>query len=102
LYSLDTGIVIHTFAHGLHVGIDKYPTAFLPGGFAFFGATIDGTVTIWGVKEGDRLQLVQHLCASILNFHVRYNLKFPQAGVTLQTLAVRSTPTSLPSQGSVM
>ena len=76
MYSLDTGIVLHTFAHGLHVGIDKYPTAFLPGGFAFFGATIDGTVTIWGVKEGDRLQLVQHLCASILNslnFHARYN-----------------------------
>jgi hypothetical protein len=63
LYSLDTGIVLHTFAHGLHAGIGKYPTAFLPGGFAFCGATIDGTVTIWGLKEGDRLQSVQHICA---------------------------------------
>jgi len=64
LYSLDTGIILHTFAHGLHAGIDKYPTAFLPGGFTFCGATSDGTVTIWGVKEGDQLQSVQHLCAS--------------------------------------
>ena len=67
MYSLDTGIVLHTFAHGLHAGVDnfkyKYPTAFLPGGFVFCGATIDGTVTFWGVKEGDRLQSVQHPCA---------------------------------------
>ena len=89
LYNLDTGIVLHTFAHDLHVGIDKYPTTFLPGGFAFCGATIDGTVTIWGVKDGDQLQSVQHLCASRLSRLFCNNPDFPQAGVTVHTLAVR-------------
>jgi WD40 repeat protein len=67
LYSLESGIVLHTFSHGLHAGVDKYPTSFLPGGFAFCGATTDGTVTIWDVKEGDQLQSVQHLCAFLFS-----------------------------------
>lgn len=102
LYSLDTGIVLHTFAHGLHSGIDKYPTAFIPGGFAFCGATIGGTATIWGVKEGDRLQSVQHLRMSKCSMSPCYNPDFPQAGMTLHALAVCSTPTSPPSQGLLL
>lgn len=90
LYSLDTGIVLHTFGHGLHAGIDKYPTAFLPGGFVFCGATSGGTITLWGVKEGDRLQSVQHPCASKCSMSACRNPDFPQVGVPLHTLAVCS------------
>jgi WD40 repeat protein len=95
LYNLDSGIVLHTFAHGLHPGVDKYPATFLPGGFVFCGATNDGTVTIWDSKEGDRLQSVQHLRAFILSTFYCHNPDPSQAGVTLHTLAVRSMPTSL-------
>ena len=101
MYSLDTGIVLHTFAHGLDLGIDKYPTAFILGGFAFCGATIDRTVTIWGVKEGDQLQAVQHLRTSKFSMSPYYNPDFPQVGAILHTLAVCSTPASSPSWGSL-
>ncbi|KAH9168279.1 WD40-repeat-containing domain protein [Lactarius sanguifluus] len=61
LYSLDSGIVAHTYSHGLPSINDKYPATFLPRGIAFCAATADGTVTLWDVKQGDRLQSVQHL-----------------------------------------
>ena len=64
LYSLDTGIVLHTFAHDLPLAVldgDTYPSTFLPTGFVFCGATVDGTVTLWDVELGDRLQSLHHL-----------------------------------------
>ncbi|KAH8996084.1 WD40-repeat-containing domain protein [Lactarius hatsudake] len=62
LYSLDSGIVAHTYSHGLpSINNDKYPATFLPRGIAFCAVTADGTVTLWDVKQGDRLQSVQHL-----------------------------------------
>jgi hypothetical protein len=65
MYCLNSGIVLHTFAHGLPFDTDAYPSAFLSRGFAFFGATADGTVTLWDVNAGDVLQSVQHLRASM-------------------------------------
>lgn len=62
VYSLNTGIVLQTFVHGLPLNIDTFPSTFLPRGFAFCGATVDGTVTLWDVKLGDPLQSVRHLC----------------------------------------
>lgn len=72
---------------------------FLPRGFAFCGATTDGTVTIWDIKEGDRLQSVQHLCVSILSTFHYHNPDLPQAGTTLHALAVCSMPILLPFLG---
>jgi hypothetical protein len=63
LYSLDTGIVLHTFAHDLPLAIldgGKYPSTFLLEGFGFCGATVDGAVTLWDASAGHRLQSVQH------------------------------------------
>jgi len=77
LYSLDSGIVLHTYEHDLTPDSDKYPAAFLPRGLVFCGATVDGTVTLWDVKQGGRLQSVQHL-----------------PGVTIHTLAVYAAENS--------
>lgn len=65
MYSLSSGIVLHTFVHGLTQDGDMHPSTFMPRGFAFCGATVDGTVTLWDIKVGDRLQAVQHLCTSM-------------------------------------
>lgn len=80
-------------AHGLPLDGNMYPSTFLPRGFAFCGATVDGTVTLWDVKEGDRLQSVQHLRASM-------SLMFPfigthpsEAGATLHAVTVRFAAT---------
>ena len=52
------------YTHGLSASNDKYPSTFLPKGFTFCAVTVDGTITLWNVKQGDRLQSVQHLCLS--------------------------------------
>ncbi|KAH9976086.1 hypothetical protein BJV77DRAFT_968153, partial [Russula vinacea] len=64
---LNTGIVLQTFVHGLPLNIDTFPSTFLPRGFAFCGATVDGTVTLWDVKLGDPLQSVRHLSGATLH-----------------------------------
>lgn len=61
LYNLDSGIVVHTYTHGFPASNGKFPTTFFPRGIAFCAATADGTVTLWNVEQGDRLQSVQHL-----------------------------------------
>lgn len=81
MYSLDSGLPIHKFVHGLPQDCDVYPQVciFLPTGFAFCGATMDGKVTFWDVKQGDELQSVSHphvsihpcLLALVLIFHKR-------------------------------
>ncbi|KAH9037773.1 hypothetical protein EDB84DRAFT_1560523 [Lactarius hengduanensis] len=96
LYSLDSGIVAHTYSHGLPSINDKYPATFLPRGIAFCAATADGTVTLWDATQGDRLQSVQHIRASsfvsMLSRHAsQFNTHFPQAGVTIHAIAVRLT-----------
>jgi WD40 repeat protein len=101
LYSLDSGIVLHTYEHGLTPDTDKYPTTFLPRGFVFCGATADGTVTLWDVKQGGRLQSVQHLRASILFIFLYFDSHLPQAGVTIHALAVCSTVSPLLSWGGL-
>jgi WD40 repeat protein len=82
---------LHTYEHGLPLDVDKYPTTFLVSGFVFCGATLDGTVTLWDVKQGDRLQSVRHhrdrvlllLILSCTDSHL------PQAGIIIHALAVR-------------
>lgn len=74
LYSLDSGILLHTFAHDLPEAIldgDKYPSTFIPTDFVFCGATIDGTITLWDGKVGDRLQSVQHRRRSTIYVYLR-------------------------------
>lgn len=88
LYSLDSGIVLHTFVHGLPLDGDVYPGIFLPRGFAFCGATVDGTVTLWDVGRGDRLQSVQHLRASMTHSFPWIGAHLRQAGATLHAVAV--------------
>jgi WD40 repeat protein len=66
LYNLHTGIVLHTYEHGFPPDIDKHPAIFLPRGFVLCGATADGTVTLWDVNQGDRLQSVRHHGTSVL------------------------------------
>ncbi|KAH9010834.1 WD40-repeat-containing domain protein [Lactarius hengduanensis] len=90
---LDSGIVAHTYSHGLPSINDKYPATFLPRGIAFCAATADGTVTLWDATQGDRLQSVQHIRASsfvsMLSRHAsQFNTHFPQAGVTIHAIAV--------------
>jgi hypothetical protein len=99
LYSLDTGIVLHTFAHDLSLDVldgDKYPSTFLPRGFAFCGATVDGTVTLWDVKVGDRLQSVQHCRESMSSIFTCVDSHLLQAGATLHSIAVRLIANSPP------
>ncbi|KAI9431591.1 hypothetical protein BJY52DRAFT_1232100 [Lactarius psammicola] len=90
LYSLDSGIVLHTFAHGLPHHSDVYPSTFLPRGFVFCGVTVDGTVTLWDVKVGDRLQSVQHLCASMPPMFPAIGTHPPEAGANLHAIAVHT------------
>ncbi|KAH9058169.1 WD40-repeat-containing domain protein [Lactarius vividus] len=85
LYSLESGIVLHTLAHGLPLDGNMYPSTFLPRGFAFCGATVDGTVTLWDVKEGDRLQSVQHLPGATLHAVTVYTEE--KSGVVLLATA---------------
>ncbi|SRR6266702_5434652 len=93
LYSLDSGIVLHTFAHGLPLDADVHPSTFLPRGFAFCGATIDGIVTLWDVKVGDQLQLVQHLRASVPPMFPSIGAHPPEVGATLHAVAVHFVAT---------
>ncbi|KAI9434626.1 WD40-repeat-containing domain protein [Lactarius indigo] len=90
MYSLDSGIVLHTFAHGLPLDADVRPSTFLPRGVAFCGATVDGTVTLWDVKVGDRLQSVQHLRASMPSILPSIGAHPPEAGATLHAVAVHT------------
>ena len=63
LYSLNTSIVLHTFVHDFPLDVhdgDTYPSTFLPMGFIFCGATIDGTVILWYVELGNWLQSLHH------------------------------------------
>jgi hypothetical protein len=100
---LNSGIVLHTFVHGLPLGVDAYPSTFLPGGFAFCGATVDGTVTFWDVKAGDPLQSVQHLRASMSPVFSCIIAYLSQAHATIHTVAVcfftttHSTPKDITS-----
>jgi len=66
-----------------------YPSTFLSRGFAFCGATVDGTVTLWDVKLGDRLQSVQHLRASMPLVFPFVGAHLPEVGATLHAVAVR-------------
>ena len=64
LCRLDTGMILHTFAHDLPLAIldgDKYPSTFLLEGSAFCGATVDGEVTLWDVEVGNRVLGIRHL-----------------------------------------
>jgi WD40 repeat protein len=76
IYSLDSGMLLHTFAHDLPQAIldgHYYPSTFLPNSFTFCGATVDATVTLWDVKVGDLLQSVRHdPCESFVSFHLQY------------------------------
>lgn len=68
LCSLDTGIVLHKFAHNLPSAIldgDKYPSTFLLEGSAFCGATANGEVTLWDVRVGYRALSIQHFRESM-------------------------------------
>lgn len=96
VYSLGSGVVLHTFVHGLTLDGDICPSTFLPRGFAFCGATVDGTVTLWDIKVGDRLQAVQHLCASMPPMILCIDTYFPPAGATLCAVAVCFTVTTHP------
>ncbi|KAH9031997.1 hypothetical protein EDB85DRAFT_2145749 [Lactarius pseudohatsudake] len=90
LYSLDSGIVLQTLAHGLPLDGDMHPSTFLPRGFAFCGTTVDGSVTLWDVKVGDRLQSVQHLRASMPPTFPFIGTHPPEAGATLHAVAVHT------------
>lgn len=103
MYGLDSGNILQTFVHGLPLDGDVHPTpcTFLPTGFAFCGATVDGKVTIWDVKLGDKLQSVRHprtsvqplLLALVLIFHERVPPYMPSQYVF--PLLVTHTPALL-------
>ena len=102
MYGLESGDILQAFVHGLPLDGDVHPSpcTFLPMGFAFCGASVDGKVTIWDIKLGDKLQSVRHSRASVppilpalvFIFHERVPLYMP-----LQYVFHYQSPTRQPS-----